>query len=697
MATNEAGLNGKRKADTELPVDPTRNVRSKTAPPPALKEFEYQFKVLTNVPTQLPFFAETAQSIIDLYAVQVPLTQTALAPLVQFLQDQGADETKVQAACTIWQNNVDLSTLRQIGARCGTSEAVKEALHALILGFGDVPQSQITDQVQARLNASIRASLQETGSNAGASRMEAEQQVVGQPSKPRGQKEPQRAFDDEPRHKHREITGVSEAIHKPTGQPKAPEQAQLQATSGYDQDRNTEGRRPLLSMPGSATIQQTLGPGEKLNLSRSTPANGLGESRGGPSALHKSAQEQNTTISESVDQDALNQLIAESSQHFKQERDPLSLLEATLNGENQKQPTDLKKEKEPELKIKDRATGRPMGGSLPPTPLSATPTKALQHASAVEGRSGFHPFTRTNSSPEDKADDNRRDHSPIRRDPDRRGSWHIDSYRPNDFTNAWSDPLDVSLADRISGREAPKADPPYLPQNKMTCYFWFCQGSCSRGHRCSFLHELSDYVAEYISGYGKPHNIPLRIIQMDTMEATREATLANARSRKAPPMPDTPHELFPKHRVPLSDTPIVDELWGATAITLGLRNSAISTIIKHIKERHGHSPREFVTELYDENGKMSNYDLSTNSGLHSKLMGLFNQAPTSFDPQAVRLRMEDMLRPFLVANKSKFLDFPHHAFSTTKPDEREHLKSIREPIHKNWSQTFHRSPPAREL
>ena len=102
-------------------------------------------------------------------------------------------------------------------------------------------------------------------------------------------------------------------------------------------------------------------------------------------------------------------------------------------------------------------------------------------------------------------------------------------------------------------------------------------------------------------------------------------------------------------------------------------------------------------ELYDHNGKMSNFDLNANSGLPSKLMGMFNLPLEQFNPQAVRKRMEDLLRPFVVANKSKFLDFPEEAFSSHREEEREHLQRLNEPVHRNWSKRFNGSPPLRGM
>ena len=108
------------------------------------------------------------------------------------------------------------------------------------------------------------------------------------------------------------------------------------------------------------------------------------------------------------------------------------------------------------------------------------------------------------------------------------------------------------------------------------------------------------------------------------------------------------------------------------SISLPLRNSAVSTIMKKIKERHSNSrqvsclldpapPRpsrsrsqDFVTDLYDHNGKMTSFNLENNSGLYSKLMGLFNVPLGQFVAQTVRVKVEDLLRPFIVANKSFF-------------------------------------------
>lgn len=72
-----------------------------------------------------------------------------------------------------------------------------------------------------------------------------------------------------------------------------------------------------------------------------------------------------------------------------------------------------------------------------------------------------------------------------------------------------------------------------------------------------------------------------------------------------------------------------------------------------------------MTALYDHKGKTANYDLHSSDGLTSKLGGAMSKAA---DPTATRKLLEDTLRPFVVANKSKFPDLPDRAFKTSVDD-----------------------------
>lgn len=55
-------------------------------------------------------------------------------------------------------------------------------------------------------------------------------------------------------------------------------------------------------------------------------------------------------------------------------------------------------------------------------------------------------------------------------------------------------------------------------------------------------------------------------------------------------------------------------------------------------------------------------------------------------PAATRRLLEDMLRPFVVANKGKFLDLPDRAFKT--PSDEDRSSKSRQGLHRNISMNF---------
>ena len=345
----------------------------------------------------MPFFAETAQSIIDLYAAETTPTETALPLLVRSLQEQGANDKTVQAALAIWQSNVDLNTIREFGARCITEESLKEALDALILSAGDAPGSQIPKQTQAKLKAALRACFSTKATS-----------TILQDAK-----------DDLP----------------------APFKIPAQQTAAW----------PAQATRVSATVAES-GPQESAVASVAPP----------DLSRQPNGERQTTN---GIDQDALDQLIAEgagASAQTEDATDPLSLLEATLDSEAGKMQIDRKltgETKKPAsnppaqtlvattstataptatagLKIKDMAAVRPVGGSMPPTPDSTIPPKVTRRPASESG-------TR----------ERRQDDGPIRRTSDDWPQTRADTYRPFEGDRPKLELLDIPLSDRISARE----------------------------------------------------------------------------------------------------------------------------------------------------------------------------------------------------------------------------------------------------
>jgi hypothetical protein len=64
--------------------------------------------------------------------------------------------------------------------------------------------------------------------------------------------------------------------------------------------------------------------------------------------------------------------------------------------------------------------------------------------------------------------------------------------------------------------------------------------------------------------------------------------------------------------------------------------------------------------LYDYKGKLSSFDLYRHSGLPSKLGGAMTQV--SYNPDRTRIMLDEILRPFVEANKDKFPDLPERTF-----------------------------------
>jgi hypothetical protein len=70
--------------------------------------------------------------------------------------------------------------------------------------------------------------------------------------------------------------------------------------------------------------------------------------------------------------------------------------------------------------------------------------------------------------------------------------------------------------------------------------------------------------------------------------------------------------------------------------------------------------------LYDYKGKPSNFDLYRYSGLLSKLGGAMTKV--SYNPDYTRRRLDEILRPFVEANKNKFLDLLERTFKKQREE-----------------------------
>ncbi|KAK7177569.1 hypothetical protein PSPO01_16381, partial [Paraphaeosphaeria sporulosa] len=214
---------------------------------------------------------------------------------------------------------------------------------------------------------------------------------------------------------------------------------------------------------------------------------------------------------------------------------------------------------------------------------------------------------------------------------------------------------DRPLSTRISSGNIYDKGPTQSTSDCLTCFFWFSRGFCARGDRCKFRHELQDYVASY----PKSGSMPIKVIPMSTMEETRKATLGS-----------DPNHVSVRHRrndrksnsdAALTDTPILDLLLDdCIPIEPGSASRVISSIISNIKARRDRFQGDFVTELYDYKGKPSSFDPYRHSGLPSKLGGAMTKV--SYNPDHNRKTLDEILRPFVEANKNKFPDLPERTF-----------------------------------
>ncbi|KAG9383212.1 ZnF-C3H1 domain containing protein [Pyrenophora tritici-repentis] len=220
---------------------------------------------------------------------------------------------------------------------------------------------------------------------------------------------------------------------------------------------------------------------------------------------------------------------------------------------------------------------------------------------------------------------------------------------------------DRPLSKRVSSENIHDKDPTQSTPDCLTCFFWFSRGFCERGDRCKFRHQLQDYVASCPKSGG----MPIKVIPMSTMEETRKATLASDPSHVS--VRDRRNDPKSNFDPALTDTPILDLLLDdCIPIEPGSASRVISSIISNIRARKDRSQGDFVTDLYDYKGRPSNFDLYRHSGLPSKLGGAMSKV--SYNPDHARRRLDEILRPFVEANKNMFPDLPERTFKKQREE-----------------------------
>jgi hypothetical protein len=159
--------NGAEQADDSSPTsNPARNVRLRSedsfplpSPPVLAETCQYQLKVLANIPENLPFFTMTALTIFKSCALESQATPHLVNALTDALRYEGADGKKVDTARAIWENGSILCKAKDIGAMLGTADTLQKGLYLLIEGAKEGSSSQVTAQLQRRLNAAIAGCL----------------------------------------------------------------------------------------------------------------------------------------------------------------------------------------------------------------------------------------------------------------------------------------------------------------------------------------------------------------------------------------------------------------------------------------------------------------------------------------------------------------------------------------------------------
>jgi hypothetical protein len=101
----------------------------------------------------------TALTISKSCALESQATPYLVNTLTEALRDEGADEQKVDAARAIWENSSSLCKAKEIGAMLGTVDTLQKGLYFLIEGAKECSSSQVTAQLQRRLNAAIAECL----------------------------------------------------------------------------------------------------------------------------------------------------------------------------------------------------------------------------------------------------------------------------------------------------------------------------------------------------------------------------------------------------------------------------------------------------------------------------------------------------------------------------------------------------------
>ncbi|KAK7189042.1 hypothetical protein PSPO01_04629 [Paraphaeosphaeria sporulosa] len=639
----------KRKADdSSPPSNSARNVRPRSedsfpppSPPVIPETCQYQLKVLANIPESLPFFTVTALTISKSCALESQAAPYLVNTLTEALRDEGADQNKVDTARAIWENSHNLCKAKEIGATLGTVDSLRKGLYFLIEGAKECSSSQVTAQLQRRLNAAIAECL--AGKDDGI-RVE-------------------EAFSESATPTNREGSpGASRSINK--GQKPSSEATKLfpnylshndDSSASYldgPQSRaSNEGNQGSVAREATSacldTIDQLISDGAKAAEARLSAAPYGGEQQDSGNSDSQSKADilalLEAGLSGPIVPFATNWLRQESSSTPNSE---VSSSEALLN----KQPADGAKDFLTPSDTKSLKAVPSINGA-PPIRVARIPYIDMGYNEALK------------QEPRVKREYMSLDSNRVFSDQAGPNLAYGTASTGNagyklvigGHTQSKRRLPDRSLSEHISsGNIHDKGSSQSIP-DRLTCFFWFSQGFCKRGDRCKFRHELQDYVASY----PKSGDMPIKVIPMSTMEETRKATLASDPNHVS--VREGRNDPKPNSDAALTDTPILDLLLDdCIPIEPGSASRVISSIISNIRARRNCSQGDFVTELYDHKGKLSSFDLDRHSGLPSKLGGAMTKV--SYNPDHTRRTLDEILKPFVEANRNKFPDLPERTF-----------------------------------
>ncbi|KAF7570012.1 ZnF-C3H1 domain-containing protein [Pyrenophora tritici-repentis] len=650
----------KRKAeDSNSTSNSARNVRPRSEgsfplPSPLVlpETCQYQLKVLANIPENLPFFTMTALTIAKSCALESQATPYLVSTLVEALRDEGADEKKVDTARAIWENSSNLCKAKEIGAMLGTVDILQKGLYFLIEGAKECPSSQITAQLQRRLNAAIAECLASEDDEIRVEKAVSESAI---PTNLEGSQGASRSIDK----------GQKQSSEAPKLVPNYlsyNDDSSASHIDGLQSRASNEDKRGSVAREATSanldTIDQLISDEANAAKARPSTAPYWGKQQDGGNFDSQSKADilvlLEAGLGGPVAPSATDWLRQESSNALDTE---VSSSKALPSGSSNKQPADRAKDLLTPSNTSKSLKAVPSINGAPPIREARMPSIDMEYHETLKRE----PQVKTESTCLD-SDRVFSDQAGLNLAYGTASTGNA-GYKlvTKGHTQSKRRLPDRPLSKRVSSENIHDKDPTQSTPDCLTCFFWFSRGFCERGDRCKFRHQLQDYVASCPKSGG----MPIKVIPMSTMEETRKATLASDPSHVS--VRDRRNDPKSNFDPALTDTPILDLLLDdCIPIEPGSASRVISSIISNIRARKDRSQGDFVTDLYDYKGRPSNFDLYRHSGLPSKLGGAMSKV--SYNPDHARRRLDEILRPFVEANKNMFPDLPERTFKKQREE-----------------------------